>query len=88
MSYVFAFNLTEHKLYSYTDIGILLKRIDFSEIIKSHGEIICASSNGLNFELFNRRIDTITLIRFSQKKVILLKTINVEASLIEFFSKS
>ena len=88
VSYVFAFNLTEHKLYSYTDIGILIKRIDFSDIIKTHGEIICSSSNGLNFALFNRRIDTITLIRFSQKKVTLLKSINVEGSLIEYFSKS
>lgn len=85
---MYAFNLTEHKLYYYTDIGILLKRIDFSDIIKTHGEIICASSNGLNFALFNRRIDTITLIRFSQKNVILLKAINVEGSLKEFFSRS
>lgn len=88
LSYIFAFNLTEHKAYVYTDRGILLKRIHFADIIKAHGEVICASSNGLNFALFNRRLDTITLIRFSPKKFSILKTINVEGSLIEFFDKN
>lgn len=88
ISYIFSFNMTESKLYNYTEQGILLKRINFSDVIKTYGDVACTSSNGLNFALFNRRLDNITIVRFNEKRVNILKTINVESSLHEFIAKS
>ena len=65
-SFIFAFNLNESKFYTYNEQGLLLKRIEFSEIIKKYGEIVAASQNGLNFALQNKRNDTITIIRFNE----------------------
>lgn len=57
ISYIFSFNVNENKFYVYSEKGLLLNRIDFSDYIKKYGEIVCASSNGLNFALHNKRTD-------------------------------
>jgi hypothetical protein len=85
-SHIFAYNLTESKFYVYSEKGLLENRIEFSELIKEYGEIMCTSPDGLNFALHNRRNDTITIIRFSQEEVFVLKSLSLENSLKEYLS--
>ena len=85
-SHIFAYNLTESKFYSYSEKGILENRIEFSELINEYGEIICASPDGLNFALHNRRNDTITILRFNKVEIFVLKTLSIENSLKEYLS--
>ena len=47
---------------------------------------MCTSPDGLNFALHNRRNDTITIIRFSQEEVFVLKSLSLENSLKEYLS--
>ena len=42
-------NTTEHKYYVYTQNGMLMNRVDYSDKIEKHGYPISTSSNGLNF---------------------------------------
>jgi hypothetical protein len=37
ISYVFAFNINESKFYVYSEKGLLLNRIDFSDYVKKYG---------------------------------------------------
>ena len=66
ISYVFAFNLTEHKFYVYSEKGLLLNRIEYSDKVKLYGEEVSASSNGLNIALFKNRTDQVTILRFDE----------------------
>ena len=54
VSYIFAFNLNESKFYVYSEKGLLLNRIEYSEYTKKHGEIVSTSPDGLNFVLHNK----------------------------------
>ena len=66
--------------------GILVNRIEFSDLIQQYGEIVCTSPDGLNFALHNRRNDTLTIIRFSEHEIFVLKTLSLENSLKEYLS--
>ena len=70
----------------YSEKGLLENRIEFSELIKEYGEIICTSSDGLNFALHNRRNDIITIIRFTKEEIFVLKSLSLENSLKEYLS--
>lgn len=62
-----------------------MNRIEYSEYTKKHGEIVSTSPDGLNFVLQNKAADTISIIRFDEEKVQLLKTINIHNALIQYF---
>ena len=53
-------NLTEHKYYVYSMIGILINRIDFSEEVKKYGEPIATSGNGQNF-IFKKDVNDLKM---------------------------
>ena len=82
-SYVFAFNITEHKFYVYSEKGLLLNRIEYSDKIKQYGDEASASSNGLNFALFKSRNDQVTILRFNESECSILKTFNIEGAIKE-----
>ena len=46
---IIAMNETESKYYVYTQNGLLINRIDFSDLVENYGNPISTSSNGLNF---------------------------------------
>lgn len=46
---IIAMNETEHKYYVYTQNGLLLNRVNFSDVVSKYGEPVSTSSNGLNF---------------------------------------
>ena len=49
MTSIIAVNLTEKKMYSYSQSGLLLKRYVFKNEVKQYGKPIKTSPNGLNF---------------------------------------
>jgi hypothetical protein len=44
-------NETEHKYYVYTQNGLLVNRVNFTDLVNKYGEPVATSSNGLNFIL-------------------------------------
>lgn len=44
-------NETEKKYYVYTQNGLMINRVDFSELTEKYGNPVSTSSNGLNFIL-------------------------------------
>ena len=54
--YVICMNLTEFKYHIYTLKGLMINRVVFTNIVKSYGEPVAVSSNGLNF-LFKKSKD-------------------------------
>jgi hypothetical protein len=46
-------NLTDYRYYTYGEGGLLKHRVDYSDVIGAHGEIIAVSPNGRNFLLKN-----------------------------------
>lgn len=76
--------MTESKYYVYSEKGILLNRIDFSKITKKYGQIVSCSQNGLNFALHNKMQDIVSVIRFTEKSTLYLKTIKVTDQIREF----
>ena len=85
---MFAFNITEHKFYVYSEKGLLLNRIDYSEKVKQYGDEASASSNGLNFALFKNRTDQVTILRFNELDCTILKTLNIEGSIKELLKSN
>ena len=81
VSYIFAFNINESKFYVYSEKGLLLNRIEYSEYTKKYGEFVSTSPDGLNFVLHDKVADTISIIRFDEEEVQLLKSIKVDLAL-------
>ena len=77
-SSIFAFNISEHKLYIYSEDGLLLKRISYKKLTSEYGDIMSASSDGLNFVLFNKPKDTATIVRFYSEGYTILKTFRIK----------
>jgi len=46
--YILCLNISDNKLYVYTDSGILVRRFKYSELAKKIGKPICISEDGLN----------------------------------------
>ena len=51
-------NETEHKYYVYSQNGLLINRVNFSNYIKKYGNPVATSPNGLNF-IFQKSFDKI-----------------------------
>jgi hypothetical protein len=86
-SKIFAINLTESKYYIYSEKGLLLNRVKYLDLTKKYGEIVSTSANGLNFVLWNKSVDQVTILRFSESKVSYIKSIKLTKSIIEFVKK-
>lgn len=65
----------------YSEKGLLLNRIDYSEYTKKYGDIVSTSPDGLNFALLNSIMDTVTIIRFDEEQVQLLKTLKIDQAI-------
>ena len=46
--YILCLNISDNKLYVYTDSGILVRRFKYNELAKKIGKPICISEDGLN----------------------------------------
>ena len=79
--------MTESKYYVYNEKGILLKRIDYSDYTKKYGEVVSISDDGLNFLMSNKIRDQLTVLRFSEYKVIPLKSFFLNESIIRLAKK-
>ena len=84
MSNIIAINCTESKYYIYSENGLLLNRVVFKDLTKRYGEIVSTSANGLNFALWNKNSDEVTIIRLSLIKMKFIKSIPLTQSIVEF----
>ena len=53
-------NLDENKFYVYSQNGLLLNRVNYSETIKKYGKVVVFSNNGLNLILKKSKEDIMT----------------------------
>ena len=51
-------NTTEYKYYVYSQNGMVINRVDYSNIVKQHGIPVASSSNGLNF-IFKKSLNQV-----------------------------
>ena len=54
VNYITCLCVPEHKMYIYSEMGILIDRIDYSEIAAQYGKPIVISENGTIF-LFRKK---------------------------------
>ena len=83
-SIIISINLTESKYYVYQEKGLLINRINFQEMTKKYGEIVSTSANGLNFVMWNKTQDNVTIVKFSEEKATYIKSISLTKSIVEF----
>ena len=56
---IICINVSENKFYVYSENGLLLNRVNFSETIVKYGHIVAISNNGLTLVLKKRYEDII-----------------------------
>jgi hypothetical protein len=54
---------------------------------KRYGDIVSTSANGLNFVLWNKDTDQVSIIRINEKQAIFIKTIDLTKSIVEFLKR-
>jgi hypothetical protein len=76
-------------MYIYSEMGILIDRIDYSEIAKKYGKPIVISENGTIF-LFRKSVDNpeIHMIMVHLDKLEFVGTINIYEKLNAFFENN
>jgi len=85
--YILCLNISDNKLYVYTDSGILVRRFKYNELAKKIGKPICISEDGLNmiFQLSDLSPE-IFLVKMSILGLEVLKCINIKSSLDKYFA--
>jgi len=64
---IVCFNLTESKMYWYSEKGILLNRIKYSDVVSQHGPIQVVSRNGLNLILSHKGDTMVSIFTVTEK---------------------
>ena len=85
--YILCLNISDNKLYVYTDSGILVRRFKYNELAKKIGKPICISEDGLNM-IFQKSYlsPEIFLVKMSILGLQVLKCINIKQSIDKYFS--
>lgn len=86
-STIFAFNISESKMYVYSEEGLLLNRMEFKNLVTEYGDIMSASSDGLNFLLYNKPKDSVTIVRFNENDFRILKTFKIKKVIDDFLQR-
>jgi len=86
--YILCLNISDNKLYVYTDSGILVRRFKYNELAKKIGKPICISEDGLNMIFQQSDLSPeIFLVKMSILGLQVLKEINIKQSIDKYFSR-
>ena len=64
-----------------------MNRMVFKNLITEYGDIMCASSDGLNFLLYNKSKDSVTIVRFYENDFKILKTFRIKKLIDDFLDR-
>lgn len=76
-------------MYIYTETGILLDRVDYSDLSEAYGKPVCVSENG-NVLIFRKGMENpeIHLILVHLDKLEFIRSINVKKRLDNYFQNN
>ena len=75
--FIVCMNLSEHKLYTYSESGLLVNRFEYSDWVVKYGEPIAASDNGQILIFKKKRRATFTIIFIDEIELTYIKNINI-----------
>ena len=81
--------ISENKMYIYTETGILIDRVDYSDLAESYGKPINISENG-NILIFKKGIENpeIHLVLIHIDKLEYIRSINIKERIDNYFKEN